>query len=184
MKKLFFAVAIAAFAFTTTNAQDIDFGIKAGANFASLNGGDIDIDGRTSWHAGITLEVSLLEKFALQPELIYTTQGAEFPDIAEIKLDYLSLPVLAKYYLVGGLSIEAGPQFSFLVSDATDALTDGIAVEEFEGESFDLGAAIGLGYKTPFGFFGQARYVVGITTVRENPDLKNGVFQFSVGYNF
>lgn len=178
-------MVIAAFGFTNTaKAQDINFGIKVGANFSNLNGADIDLDGRSSLHAGVVLELELMDKFALQPELIYSTQGAEIPDLAELKLDYLSLPILAKYYLVKGFSIEAGPQFSFLVNDATESLQDGVAVDDFEGESFDLGGVIGLGFKTPVGIFAQARYVIGLTAVEENPDIKNGVFQISLGYNF
>jgi len=53
MKKLLLMAALAVFGLTTTNAQEVRFGAKAGANFASLNGDDVDdIDGRTSFHVG------------------------------------------------------------------------------------------------------------------------------------
>ncbi|MFD0861068.1 porin family protein [Sungkyunkwania multivorans] len=182
MKKVFFLMAISMLGLSSANAQDIDVGIKGGLNFANISGDGIDADSRTGFHAGLTLEVSLLKTFALQPELLYSTQGAKSGN-EEFKLDYISIPILAKYYIVPSLlSIDVGPQFSFLINDNADEFLG--AVTEADTSSFDLGAAFGLGAKTPFGLFAQARYVLGITTVSENPDVNNNVFQLSVGYNF
>ncbi len=184
MKKLL-VVAVFAFGFfTTVKAQNVHFGIKAGANFANLNGGDVDLDGRTGLHAGVALELSLMEKFSLQPELVYSSQGAEVPGFSEINLDYISMPVLAKYYLAGGLSIDVGPQFAFLVNDGIKALNSDAEGVEYDGDKFDLGGAFGLGFKTPMGVFVQARYVIGFSETQTDSDLKNNVFQLSVGYNF
>ena len=71
----------------------------------------------------------------------------------------------------------AGPQFSFLVNDAEDA---------FETKSFDLAASGGVELKIIMGLFAQARYNIGLTNVSDNSDVdvKNGVFQLSVGYYF
>ena len=185
MKKLLVVTVIVTLGFlTTVKAQNVHFGIKAGANFANLNGGDVDLDGRTGLHAGVALELSLAEKFSLQPELLYSNQGAELPNVFKIKVDYISMPVLMKYYLAGGLSFDVGPQFAFLMSDAIEALDSNVTVGELDNESFDLGAAVGLGFKAPLGVFVQARYVIGFSETQTDSDLKNNVFQLSVGYNF
>lgn len=71
----------------------------------------------------------------------------------------------------------AGPQFSFLANDADD----------IQAKSTDIGIAGGVEAKIVAGLFAQARYVIGVTKVSDAEyasDIKNGVFQLSVGYNF
>ncbi len=184
MKKLLLAV-IAVFFIGNLNAQDVKFGAKAGLNIASINGGSNNADARTGFHIGLISELEISDHFSVQPELLYSMQGSVVEDFSKIKLDYLSLPVLAKYYITEGFSIEAGPQFSFLVNDVID-FDQNVPFDDTDtnAENFDLSAAVGLGYKITSKIFAQARYTVGVTTIEENPDLKNGVFQFSLGYQF
>src|SRR5690606_3564388 len=97
-----------------------------GANFANQYGDDfpdVDKEGITSYHAGLVSEIKLFDSFAIQPELLYSTQGATYKNaVAEFKneLGYLSIPVLAKFYLSKSLSLEVGPQASFLLSERND----------------------------------------------------------------
>lgn len=169
MKKLFLlAIAVISFSFSS-NAQDIKFGFKGGVNFATLNGDGVNdnLDGRTGYHIGAVAQVSLAETIALQPELLYSAQGIEDTDI-----DYLNLPVLFKLKFAKVLSVEAGPQFGFVVNDN---------FKVGEPESFDLSGAVGAGVE--FGpFFGQLRYNFGFTDVIDNVEAKNSNFQVSVGY--
>ncbi|WP_108867237.1 porin family protein [Aquimarina aquimarini] len=170
MKKLFLlAIAVIGFSISS-NAQDIKFGFKGGVNFATLNGDDVNdnLDGRTGYHIGAVAQIGLAEKFALQPELLYSAQGIEDTDI-----DYLNLPVLVKFKFAKLFSIEAGPQFGFVVNDNVKAGA--------KPESFDLSGAVGAGVE--FGpFFGQLRYNFGFTDVIDNVEAKNSAFQVSVGY--
>jgi len=79
MKKLIIFTAIVLFGFTNVNAQDINFGAKAGVNFASLTGDETDdLDMRTSLHVGIVSEIVISETFSFQPELLYSAQGFFF----------------------------------------------------------------------------------------------------------
>lgn len=173
MKK-FFLAALFMTAFTLqSHAQEIHFGGKAGVNFASFTGDDADgFDGRTAFHIGLAAELGITDKFSIQPELLYSAQGGEFQDI-DIDIDYLTLPVLAKYYAAENFSIEAGPQFGFKVNEG----------DNVDAESFDLGIAAGLGYKLNDLFF-QGRYVFGLSDVGDGGDIKNGLFQISIGYWF
>lgn len=180
MKKIVFLLAATLGSFAM-QAQGIDFGIKAGANFSNFSG-DIDSDGITSFHAGGVLELNLIPIFSVQAEGLFSSQGATYKDTAldiakDINLDYISVPVMAKYYIVPKLSLMAGPQFSFLVSDAKEA---------FETKSFDMSAVGGVELKIIAGLFAQARYTVGLNNVSDvsEVDVKNNVFQLSVGYFF
>ncbi len=169
MKKSFLlAITIIGFSISS-NAQDIKFGVKGGVNFSSINGNDIsdDIDGRTGYHIGAVAQVGLTDMFALQPELIYSAQG-----IKNLDIDYINIPVLLKLKFAELFSVEAGPQFGFVINDG---------FRTGKPQSFDFNGALGAGVE--FGsFFGQLRYSIGFTDVIENADWKNSNFQVSVGY--
>ena len=101
MKKLMLLAAVAVFGLSNVNAQEVKFGVKAGVNFASLTGDDADgLDGKTGFHVGGVAVIGISEKFAVQPELVYSSQGAkdteEGVDV-DYNLDYINLPVLANY---------------------------------------------------------------------------------------
>lgn len=176
MKKLFIMAILLVAGSSSMNAQGIDFGVKAGANFAKLDGDGLDGDNLTSFHVGALLELNVFENFSLQPEVMYSSQGTKIDD-EDIKLDYLSVPVLAKFYLISDkLSLEAGPQFSFLVNDDVP--------ETFETKSFDFAAIGGLGFNVTNNIFVQARYVVGLTDTTKEAEVTNKVIQLSVGLKF
>lgn len=154
----------------TLQAQKLNLGIKGGINFADLNGDDVDgADGRTGYHFGVTAELGLGDKLSIQPEAIYSAQGVKDNNF-DYNIDYINVPVLAKYYVVNNFSLQAGPQFGFKVND-----------KNVDAEGFDLSGAVGAEIK--FGkIFGQARYNFGLTDVSDG-DAKNAVFQLSIGIN-
>ncbi len=187
MKKLLLsAAAVMAFSFAT-QAQEVKFGAKVGVNIADL-GGDAETDGSlTGLHIGGVAEIKLTETFSVQPELVYSMQGAAVKDElggdADLKLGYLNVPIMAKYYLMEGLSIEAGPQVGFLMSAKAedDDVKDGY-------KSIDFALNGGVAYDLPMGVFFQARYSAGLSDINdfEGSDAKitNNVISLSVGYKF
>ena len=188
MKKLSTLLLIASISLTAVYAQEITIGAKAGLNFATLQPDLSDPATRTSLHLGGMAEISINEMFSIQPELLYSAQGAKdkSDDDEVFKLSYLSLPIMVKYYVMEGLSIEAGPQIGFLLS----------AEVEDDGETYDLkddtkgldfGFSIGAGYKLESGLNFGLRYYLGsdVNDISEDSDqFKNRVFQISVGYFF
>ena len=176
------------FALTTiasVQAQSlVQFGIKAGPNFSSFNGGNnIDYSSRTSFHAGLVAEIKALPSMSIQPEILFSSQGAKVDGVGDFNLDYVSIPVLAKFYILSDkVSLEAGPQFSFLVAERKDAW-NGISTSA-ENNSFDFGLAAGLGLNITQSIFAQARYTIGLTEATKDADIKNSVFQVSLGYMF
>ena len=209
MKKLFIiTMTLAAF---TLQAQDVTFGAKAGLNFASLDITDSNIDGRTSFHLGITAEFEMSDTFSIQSELLYSAQGATeddgetigttvYNDDYKFKLNYLQIPVMAKFYVSEGLSLEVGPQIGFLLSadvendystiDNGTVLDSGSIEIDYKDfmKSVDFGLNFGLGYKLDSGLNFGLRYNLGLNDVYDvdgsNTEIKNRVLQLSVGYNF
>src|SRR5690554_589867 len=174
MKKLILGVFAVFFAITSY-AQGIDFGIKAGANFSTLTDAT-GLKNKTGFHGGVFLGLKFNDKIALQPELLYSQQGAEF-DMGKVDLNYINVPVIVKYYLVQGLNIQLGPQFGFVVDD-------NISNAIFEAEDFDVSGVIGAGYDFPFDIRLDARYNFGFTDVVKDTGSKNGVFSIALGYSF
>ena len=184
MKKTIVTLILLVLGTSLSQAQLLQFGVKGGVNFANYTGGDVsgvDFKTITSYHAGMVMELKVLENLAIQPELLYSTQGSELNDIGgQIKneLGYLSIPVLAKFYLTPNkLSLELGPQASFLVSERNEVNAD-------DTNSFDFAIAAGLSYKITDGLFVSGRYVGGLTEIKRDADIKNSVIQFSLGYMF
>lgn len=187
MKKITLSLLAAmAFGFTA-NAQtpDVKIGVKAGLNFTTLTGGGTST--LTGLNVGGVAEIFINEKFSVQPEILYSSQGAEYTFLnkdIKAELIYINVPVMAKYYVHKGLNVQAGPQFGFNVKSELD----GKDIKDMT-KGFDFGLNLGLGYELPVGVFFDARYNFGLTEVFKSQagvksDAKNGVFQISVGYKF
>lgn len=172
--KLLFVILITA---QLSYAQEIDFGAKLGVNFATLNDAS-GFDNKTGFVGGAFVETKF-SKVSLQVEFLYSQQGAEI-EATDFDLNYVNVPVLLKYYLIGGLNIQVGPQFGFLIDDN---LEDSV-ISDVEAETFDLSGAAGLGLDLPLGIRADARYIFGLTDTFDNFDGQNGVFMLSVGYSF
>ena len=186
MKKIILAALLFIAASTTSEAQLVKFGVKAGVNFANQSGDtrfdnrDFSKEGITSYHAGLVAEVKLLDRFAIQPELLYSTQGASYKEAGQEfknELGYLTIPVMAKFYLTDSFSLEVGPQASFLLSEKDN-------FDIYDNETFEFGVNAGLGFKLTENFFIQGRYGLGLTDVSKDADVKNTTVQLSVGFLF
>ncbi|WMI67163.1 porin family protein [Mangrovimonas sp. YM274] len=206
MKKLLLCAAVAVFGFSNVNAQDFNFGVKAGVNFATLGGDIEENDMKVGFHVGGVAEFMFNEKMGIQGELLYSTQGTKFEyseqgfsEEETWKLNYINIPVSFKYYIVKGFNVEAGPQLGILASGKYDyeysGEFGGVAVNESEEgdlegiSSIDFGFNIGAGYKMENGLNFGARYNLGLMNLNDEDYsdeflLNNGVFQLSVGYMF
>lgn len=206
MKKIILFTVLAIFCFMAnaqdepTKASDISFGLKGGLNFSLITGDDTDnFDGRVAFHVGGVVEFPISEKFSVQPELLYSAQGdkGNFDGMdVEFNLDYLNVPVVAKYYVSEGFSLEAGPQLGFLLSAKAEGGGVSIDIKDVI-KSMDFGFDFGLGYKLDNGLNFSGRYYVGVSNfVDSNGSIMdvpissdgsknyNNVFQLSIGYFF
>jgi hypothetical protein len=173
-----------------SNAQEPTFGVKGGLNLASLGGDIEDVDALTSFHIGGFAQFEISEKFMIQPELLYSAQGAvnsEESDL-KIKLDYINLPIMAKYMVAEGFSLEGGPYVGFAIN--REASFDGDSVDlDDEFKSLDYGVGLGAGYELDSGLMFSLRYNLGLANIADEFDgedfsINNNVLQVSVGYKF
>ncbi len=167
--------------------------------------------------AGLVAEFGLGEHFALQPELNYTSRGFKIKEgisldvvkipidlgtTIETKVNYINLPLLAKYKFGNGLLkgyVMAGPEVGYAVNGSfkTKArviveftlVDEPINLDKLGAQRFDAGAVLGAGMAFHTGkgdFFVDARYSRSFTDLVEVPvisvPVKNKGFQFNIGY--
>ena len=205
MKKIVL-LALCLLASYAVEAQYI--GLKAGYNYATLKGKVSDGANFKPYHgyyAGITLEFPLSNLFSLQVEGIYNRRGANITSNtygkAKLNLDYLSLPVLARFNVGKGINLHIGPQLEYRIDKPNfyfDAGTDPVTrVKDDALDIIDGAMTVGIAYMTDAGWFFEARWVQGLTSVFEadetslthigiSPDynFKNRTLSVGVGYRF
>ena len=188
MKKFCF-VALAFVAVTTLFAQDPKFGIKGGLNLSTLT--NQDNGWRTGFHAGLLSHIHVTPAFSLQPEVVYSSQGAKYElssgSDLNLKLNYVNIPVLLQYNFDNGFRLQGGPQVGFLTGVADkvgDEEINSVSSDDFN--SVDFSIPLGLSYLSQSGFGVDARYNLGVTDVIKNSsaDVRNSVFQFGLFYLF
>ncbi len=176
-----------------SNAQETRFGIKGGLNLTNFSG-DTDTNVKAGFHIGGFAEIKIIERLAIQPELLFSTQGASLrmiggPDSSsDLKLNYINVPVLAKFYITKQFTVEAGPQIGFLVA-AKNYSGD---VKDFY-KSTDFGFNFGAGYNFTDNISAGIRYTVGLSGVVDRDyenvgdyydSAKNSVLALSLAYKF
>jgi hypothetical protein len=215
MKKVLLIAAVAVFGFSNMNAQEVSFGVKAGTNFSTITGDDTDgLKTRVGFHVGGVAEIMFNEKIGIQPELLFSSVGAKYKesyDILDVNveatsvtvLNYLTLPIMGKYFVTDGVSLEFGPQLGILLSANEDYEVSGGGESESGDEDIkdyvtplDFGLNIGAGYKFDNGLNFAARYYFGLSNINDFSDdvdsdfnvddynNHNAGFQISVGYMF
>ena len=164
----------------TANAQ-FKFGVGGGLNFASLSGDDSDgFKSATGFNAGIMTEIKLPAVVGFEADVLFSTKGATFNFLSlseDLKLSYMDVPVVIKFYTVKVLSLQVGAQYSMLMgadfagSDVKDNL-----------KSSDLSAVIGFGVDVSKLHF-SLRYNYGLSTIDDTgADLKNNVLMLTAGF--
>ena len=168
-------------------------GIKGGVNITKVDGEAFRDEFRYGYHLGGFAELGLGGKLGIQPEVLWsqyqTRVDSSFSDVYEnslhisnyqdVKLNYLTIPILLNYKLGSLLSLQAGPQFGILLDQSKNLVQNG--QEAFKNGDFSLvgGAQIHIS-KIRL----QGRYFVGLNNISDISDQNkwnNQGFQLSVG---
>jgi hypothetical protein len=187
MKKLAL-VLFAGISFATAHAQ-VQFGVKAGGNFATQTGSDAG-DSKTlfNFNAGAFVRLPLAPGLGIQPELVYSGQGAHY-DVggsSNWHSNYLNIPILFKWSHRSGPYFETGPQIGFLLSAHVNQ--DGNSVNSKAAyKSADFAWVFGVGYKIPNSPVGiDLRYNIGLSNIQDenvgNGAIRNDVLQLGLTY--
>lgn len=177
--------------FTKSIFNRLSFGIKGGANYSDFANADFENEGLVGFHAGAIVNFKLGEHFAIQEEFLFSSQGAKIKGNLfteeNVKLYYMTVPILVKYRASSGIYFEAGPQVGALIKDDSEETT------QRDGEFFkklDLGVAAGLGFQAKSGLGIGVRYVAGLSKLGDfnasniKTDFRSNVIQASIFYIF
>jgi hypothetical protein len=193
MKKGLFPL-IAALLFTQAALAQFHIGAKAGANVVKIDGASFKDKFSYGYHAGGFAEIFFRGKLGIQPEVLFnqytTTLDSNFNHIYEdvlnnshqsnVKLNYLSIPVLLNYKLLGNfVTLQAGPQFSILMDQNRNLLENGS--DAFKKGDFSMVGGVQVKLAS---FRINGRYVVGLNNINDidNQDKwKYQAFQLSLG---
>jgi hypothetical protein len=197
MKKHFLSVIMALFAITSVTAQNFTAGIQGGVDAARFSlfgatGGPLKY--KTDLAGGIFAEAGLGSNFGVQLEVNYSAQGTgllrdDATIVASYELNYITVPVLVKFYGSPRLNFFAGPQVGFLLNakGKQSGAEEQDVKEQFKGTAFY--AVFGTEYKFANGLFVNGRYNLGIgNLVNEDnladTEIKQRYFSFRLGYAF
>lgn len=182
----------AAVLFSQAMMAQFHLGVKAGANITKVDGKSFKDEFRYGYHLGGFAEIRLGNKLVLQPEVLFnqyaTRLDSNYKNVYEdifdgnsnIKLNYLSIPVVLNYKLIGNfVSLQAGPQFGILIDQNKTLLQNG--GNAFKSGDFSMLAGV-LVRMGPIRVNG--RYAIGLNDISDIPDdnkWKSQGFQLSVG---
>ncbi len=178
MKKVCLVAIMAIFSLSNLNAQGASFGVTTGYHNLTIRasaGGASVSSGESGIFAGFFADITVSDKFHVQPELHYAAIFASGDTGNE-----LIVPIMAKYYPSEQFFVQAGPVLDVILDDSEGLKTFG----------FGLGA--GVGYEFSDKLFATTRYSFGLNDRLEDiigsfiGDLntKFNVFQIGLGYRF
>lgn len=172
MKRVSLSI-LALIVLAATATAQVKFGGKAGINLAKFSGKSDGVsyktDSKIGLHIGGLAEFPITKSFSVMPEINFDQLGGqESQDLgplgtieAKYMLNYISVPVLAKYN-AGGLGIYAGPQIGLLVNAKGKVGNEKSDIKD-QLKATDFSAIFGAEYNLPHGFFVSARYNLGLT---------------------
>lgn len=178
---------------STAGMAQFRLGIKGGANITKVDGKAFRDEFKYGYHLGGFAEIGLGGKLSIQPEVLwnqYQTRvdssfknvyqdAASFSNYKDVKLDYLTIPLLLNYKVGSLLTLQAGPQYGILINQSQNLIENG--KDAFKDGEFSMvgGAVINISKLRLTG-----RYLVGLNNISDISDQnkwKNQGFQLSVG---
>lgn len=204
MKRLFI-MAISLLVAGVANAQNsgVRFGAKAGANFSNIiktGDDDFETEYKTGLHAGLFLEIPVIDRLSFAPELMYSQKG--YKNTSDnilfgqteysVTTNFIEVPILAKIQASNSFSVHLGPQVSFLTSttesfkQGSDEFRRTIQEDNDNLKKSLFGGVVGVGFDLNPKLGLNARYALDFQENNENgtsetPVYKNQVFQVGLG---
>jgi hypothetical protein len=181
---LAFPIFLVHFVFGQSNL--VEFGLKGGVNIASFKiEPEFNSDSRVGFHLGMLTHIHLSDHFAAQPELMISSQGADYGNDGKDKFSYVNIPILVQYMFGPGFRVETGPQIGFLASAKSEQNDDDDIDIKDNFKTVDFSWAFGAGYLGNSGLGLDVRYNLGINDIEKGADeTSNRVWQVGLFYQF
>jgi hypothetical protein len=167
---------------------------KVGVTLATISSDDSKF--KFGMAAGIEGQYQLNNWFGLSAAVMYSQQGAKAKNYdVKLNTEYINIPVMAKFYVTKGLSLNVGLQPGFMTK--AKAKGEGRTVDvKSNCNKVDFSIPMSIAYEFENGLSFEARYATGLTNVGKDAfdstssswdkayQNKNEVFMLTVGYKF
>lgn len=168
-------------------------GIKGGVNITNLYTDNVkDENSKVGFNAGFFAKIPLVQGVSIQPELLYTTKGAQltYDNIIQgsgkykFNLNYVETPLLMVFNVTKNFNINGGAYLAYLTSaniKDVDNNGDVNGVTDLNADKFnrfDYGLVGGLGFDIENITIG-ARYNYGLREIGKSGSLSGDLTQNS-----
>lgn len=170
-------------------ASRLSFGLRAGVNYSNFNNTSFSTDPLVGFHAGGTVNFRMSEHWTTVEDVLFSVEGAKSTSALfgskDIKLSYISVPIVFRYKTNPGLFFEIGTVNNFKVKEEVAGFED----SDF-AKKISFAAVGGLGFQSKSGLGISLRYNYGITKVTAvtnstfNNNFKSSNAQASLFYTF
>lgn len=180
------------------------FGLKAGLNYSNVwdeQNEDFQADGKGGFAGGAFLSIPLGTLLGLQPEVMISQKGFQgsgtfltFPYSYSTTTTFLDVPLLLAFKPSPHITLLAGPQYSFLLSETNRFTSDNVTSEQYEEFENDnirknilgihVGADVNISHfviSPRAGWDFQSNHGDGTSST---PRYKNQWLQLTLGYRF
>ncbi len=183
MKKKSFTLLFAAcfFCLLSAHAQTtFHLGVKGDIDLTKVSGNGMSNSMLVDYEAGAFGEVNFGKKWSIQPEVLYSRRDAKISDDfstyyvnqvstdykTNVKLNYIVVPIMAKYNISKLFTVTLGPQFGFKISDDEELLKSGKPA--FKDLDYGIAGGLELNVSESFKFF--TRYYQGLSNINNIDD--------------
>ena len=179
-------IIFSTFLLAVSMASAQGFGVRAGVNLSAVSGDYYDSTTKTGYYVGLYNEIPVVKEILfIQPEVQYSSEKFS-TRFADHKIDYITVPILAKVYALKLLSFETGPQFGFKIGENTDSNFPISSDDNFD--TFNPAWAFGASLNLPFGLSINGRFISSFNSAFKDGDYndegKNQVFQLGAAITF
>jgi hypothetical protein len=202
MKQLILSLSL--LLFSAAAFAQASFGLKAGGMLSTRVTNSLDHNleiAKLSFVGGAFYSFPISEQFGIQVELLYANKAIEAEarrafQLLREDLHYINLPVMLQYKLKERLTLELGPEVSYLIDQKQIATTGTQPPSPFM-KDFDMAINLGVGYEPLNRVLLNLRYNFGIydidrpfhevvpgATPEEDRHRANRTLQLTVGYRF
>lgn len=183
MKKIFMCF-LAILSISAASAQGFYYGPTGGMNISSLTRQSYS-ESRVRGNIGVFAGYQMSNILAIQAEAIYSWQGLKVSNSdAKVSFNYIKVPVMAKLFIIGGLNVEAGVSFNFLVNSRsrfTDLAGNEVDINTTaQSRKFDFSIPIGINYLIVKRVELGLRYDISTVRVWNESENKSANSNFSI----
>ena len=188
-------LAILMVTISTSYAQQLPFfelGFKGGTNITKVDGVSFKDEYKYGYSAGAFALLKVGKKWQVQPEVLFnqyaSKTAANFDDmnpfghgnnLKDVRLNYVSIPLLLDYSPTRFFTLQAGPQYGILIDKNVNLVQNG--KNAFKNGDFSMLGGIQLNIAN---FKIGGRYFVGLNNINDLDNKnkwKNQGFQLSLG---